>query len=52
MIVVGIQILIFGLLGEMITSATYKSTEVNDLIRRVSRHSRHSDEQPKPRQVV
>ncbi len=49
MIVVGIQILIFGLLGEMITSATYKSTEVTDLIRRVNRHS---DEQPRPRQVV
>ena len=49
MIIVGIQILIFGLLGEMITSSTYKSTEVRDFIRRVIRHS---DEQPKPRQVV
>ena len=49
MIIVGIQILIFGLLGEMITSATYQSTEVDGLIRRVIRNG---DEQQKSRQVV
>ncbi len=49
MIIVGIQILIFGLLGEMIVSATYRSSEVDGLIRRVRRHD---DEQLKPRRVI
>lgn len=39
MIIVGIQILIFGLLGEMIVSATYRASEVDGLIRRVHRQS-------------
>jgi glycosyltransferase involved in cell wall biosynthesis len=38
MIIVGIQILIFGLLGEMIVSATHRSADVERLIRRVNRH--------------
>ena len=49
MIIVGIQILIFGLLGEMITSATYRPSEVDDLIRRVDRHP---EEHQTPRRVV
>lgn len=49
MIIVGIQILIFGLLGEMIVSATYRASEVDGLIRQVARHD---DEQPKARRVV
>ncbi len=49
MIIVGIQILIFGLLGEMIVSATYRSSEVDGLIRRVRRHD---EEQLKPRRVI
>ncbi len=49
MIIVGLQILVFGLLGEMITSASYRSSEVDALIRRVDRHI---EEKPKPRRVV
>lgn len=49
MVIVGIQILIFGLLGEMIVSATYRASEVDGLISRVRRYS---DEQPKARRVV
>ncbi len=49
LIVVGVQILIFGLLGEMIVAASYRATEVNDSIRSVARRV---DEQSKPRRVV
>ncbi len=49
MIIVGIQILIFGLLGEMIVSATYRASEVDGLIRRVRRHT---DEQPKTLRAI
>ena len=49
MIIVGLQILVFGLLGEMITSASYRPSEVDALIRRVDRHI---EEKPKPRRVV
>ena len=49
LIVVGVQILIFGLLGEMIVSNSYRTTEVNDFIRSVDRRE---DEKPKPRRVV
>ncbi|MEX0733341.1 MAG: glycosyltransferase family 2 protein [Steroidobacteraceae bacterium] len=49
MIIVGVQILIFGLLGEMIVSATYRATEVEGLIRRVRRHS---DNESKARVAV
>ena len=49
MIIVGIQILIFGLLGEMIVSATYRPAEVEDFIRRIDRHP---NEAQKPRRVV
>ena len=49
MMIVGIQVLIFGLLGEMITSASYRSSEVDALVRRVARHV---EETPKPRRVV
>ncbi len=37
MIIVGVQILIFGLLGEMIAAASYRSSDVENLIRRVNR---------------
>lgn len=37
LIIVGIQILIFGLLGEMIASASYRSSDVEKLVRRISR---------------
>lgn len=37
MVIVGIQILVFGLLGEMIAAASYRSSDVEKLIRRVSR---------------
>ncbi len=39
LIIVGIQIVIFGLLAEMIASTSYKPSHVLDLIRRVDRHS-------------
>lgn len=38
MIMVGIQILIFGLLGEMIAAASYRSSDVEKLIRRINHH--------------
>lgn len=38
MIIVGVQILIFGLLAEMITATAYRPNEINHLIRRVSRN--------------
>ncbi len=38
LITVGIQVLIFGLLAEMITAATYQRSEVVELIRQVHRH--------------
>jgi glycosyltransferase involved in cell wall biosynthesis len=38
MIIVGVQILVFGLLGELITSTTYESAEVERLVRRTHRH--------------
>jgi len=37
MIIVGIQVIILGLLGEMIASSTYKASEVQELVRRVDR---------------
>ncbi len=39
LITVGIQVLIFGLLAEMVASATYRRSEVVELIRRVHRHA-------------
>jgi hypothetical protein len=38
LIVVGVQILIFGLLAEMVTAATYRRSEVIGLVRRINRH--------------
>lgn len=38
LITVGIQVLIFGLLAEMITAATYRRSEVTQSIRHVYRH--------------
>jgi glycosyltransferase involved in cell wall biosynthesis len=38
LIIVGIQIVIFGLLAEMIASTSYKPNQVLNLIRRVDRH--------------
>lgn len=45
MIIVGIQIVIFGLLAEMIASTTYQPRQVLNLVRNVVRHddSRESD---------
>jgi len=37
LIIVGIQVLIFGLLAEMITAVTYRRSEAMELIRRVNR---------------
>jgi glycosyltransferase involved in cell wall biosynthesis len=39
LIIVGIQVVIFGLLAEMVTAATYRRSETIGLIRRVSRKS-------------
>lgn len=39
LIIVGVQILIFGLLAEMVTAATYRRSEVIGLVRRVNRHA-------------
>jgi glycosyltransferase involved in cell wall biosynthesis len=39
MITVGVQVVIFGLLAEMITAATYRRSEVSELIRHVTRHT-------------
>lgn len=39
LIIVGIQVLIFGLLAEMVTAATYRRSEVRSLVRRVNRHA-------------
>lgn len=43
MVIVGIQILVFGLLGEMIAAASYRSSDVEKLIRRVSRKDGAAD---------
>jgi glycosyltransferase involved in cell wall biosynthesis len=37
LIIVGVQVLIFGLLAEMITAATYRRSDVLDMIRQVHR---------------
>ena len=42
MIIVGIQILIFGLLGEMIAARSYRPSEVQSLIRHIARHGDQS----------
>ena len=42
MIIVGIQILIFGLLGEMITARLYRPSEVQSLIKHIARHGDQS----------
>jgi len=39
LITLGIQVLIFGLLAEMITASSYRRSEVMKLIRRVDRHA-------------
>ena len=46
LIIVGIQVLIFGLLAEMVTAATYRRSEVLGLVRRVNRNAttkKHAD---------
>ncbi len=50
MIIVGVQILVFGLLGELITSTTYESSEVDKLVRRTHRHG-EAAERPARRAV-
>jgi dolichol-phosphate mannosyltransferase len=51
LIIVGIQVLIFGLLAEMVTAATYRRSEVLGLIRRVNRNAarRHAEQHRKPK---
>ena len=39
LITLGFQVLVFGLLAEMITAVTYQRTEVMELVRRIWRHS-------------
>jgi glycosyltransferase involved in cell wall biosynthesis len=39
LIIVGVQVLVFGLLAEMITAATYRRSDVLDMIRQVHRAS-------------
>jgi hypothetical protein len=39
MITVGVQVVIFGLLAEMITAATYRRSEVSELVRHVTRQA-------------
>jgi len=41
-VMVAIQILIFGLPGEMIAAAAYRRSQVEKLIRRVHRHKKKS----------
>jgi len=43
MMIVGIQILVFGLLGEMIAAASYRSSDVEKLIRRKNVHDDAAD---------
>jgi glycosyltransferase involved in cell wall biosynthesis len=43
MMIVGIQILVFGLLGEMIAAASYRSSDVQKLIRRINVHDGAAD---------
>ena len=43
MMIVGIQILVFGLLGEMIAAASYRSSDVEKLIRRKNVHDDVAD---------
>jgi glycosyltransferase involved in cell wall biosynthesis len=43
MMIVGIQILVFGLLGEMIAAASYRSSDVEKLIRRKNVHDGPAD---------
>jgi len=38
LIIVGLQMLVFGLLGEMVVASSYQSSEVDHLVRRVHRH--------------
>jgi glycosyltransferase involved in cell wall biosynthesis len=38
LIIVGVQVLIFGLLAEMITAVTYRRSEVMELVCRIHRH--------------
>jgi glycosyltransferase involved in cell wall biosynthesis len=51
LIIVGIQVLIFGLLAEMVTAATYRRSEVAGLIRRVNRAvaKQRADQQQTPK---
>jgi glycosyltransferase involved in cell wall biosynthesis len=51
LIIVGVQVVIFGLLAEMVTAATYRRSEVVGLIRRVNRNpaKRRAHQDRKPR---
>ena len=49
LIIVGVQVVIFGLLAEMVTAATYRRSEVAGLIRRVNRNAARREQQRKTR---
>lgn len=51
MIIVGVQVLIFGLLAEMVIAVTYRRSEVLGLIHRVNRNptKQRAEQQRKPR---
>ena len=49
LIIVGVQVLVFGLLAEMITAATYRRSDVVEMIRQVHRASAAEPERGPPR---
>ena len=49
LIIVGVQVLVFGLLAEMITAATYRRSDVVEMIRQVHRASAVGPEPGPPR---
>ena len=52
LIIVGIQVLVFGLLAEMITAATYRRSDVVEMIRQVHRASAAEPEPGPPRPLA
>jgi glycosyltransferase involved in cell wall biosynthesis len=52
LIIVGVQVLIFGLLAEMITAASYQRSDVVEMIRQVHRASAAEPEPGPPRRLA
>jgi glycosyltransferase involved in cell wall biosynthesis len=55
MITVGIQMLVFGLMAEMLTAVTYRRSDVMELVRQVDRHqcvTEHSASETSPRDIA